>query len=123
MGSVILNDIRIYAFHGCMEEEARIGSDYIINLVVETNMMRASQSDELKDAVDYVNLLAIVKKEMSIRSKLLEHVAQRIIDQIMMEFAKVNAVEITVAKQNPPIKGDIKEVCVRLKKQRQNLKY
>ena len=32
MGKVILNDIRVYAFHGCMEEERRIGSDYIVNM-------------------------------------------------------------------------------------------
>ena len=110
MGSVILNDIRIYAFHGCMKEEARIGSDYIVNLVVDTNMEEASRSDELKDAVDYVKLLDIVKEEMSIRSKLLEHVAQRIIDQVMKNFARVDTVYITVAKQNPPIKGDIRAV-------------
>ena len=118
MGSVILNDIRIYAFHGCMEEEARIGSDYIVNLVVDTNMEEASRSDELEDAVDYVNLLAIVKKEMSIRSKLLEHIAQRIIDEIMKGYTKVDAVDITVAKQNPPIEGDIREVCIHLKEKR-----
>ena len=118
MGSVILNDIRIYAFHGCMKEEARIGSDYIVNLMVDTNMEEASRSDELKDAVDYVKLLDIVKEEMSIRSKLLEHVAQRIIDQVMKNFARVDTVYITVAKQNPPIKGDIREVSIRLKKQR-----
>ena len=118
MGSVILNDIRIYAFHGCMEEEARIGSDYIVNLEVETNMEEASQSDDLEDAVDYEKLLDIIKKEMLIRSKLLEHVVERIIHQIMKDFAKVETVEITVAKQNPPIKGDIREVCIRLKKQR-----
>ena len=118
MGSIILKDIRIYAFHGCMEEEARIGTDYIINLVVETNMKRASQSDELKDAVDYVNLLAIVKKEMSIRSNLLEHVVRRIIDEIMKNFPRVDAVNIKVAKQNPPIEGDVREVCIKFKKKR-----
>ena len=42
-------------------------------------MEEAAQSDELEDAVDYVTLNAIVKEEMSIRSKLLEHVAQRIL--------------------------------------------
>ena len=118
MGSIILNDIRVYAFHGCMEEEALIGSDYIVNLVVDTNMERASQSDELEDAVNYVSLLAIIKKEMLTRSKLLEHVSQRIIDEIMKSFDIVDAVDITVAKQNPPIEGDIREVCVRLKEQR-----
>ena len=115
MGQVVLNNIRIYAFHGCMDEEERIGGDYIVNLEVETDMVQPSKSDLLEDAVDYVSLNAIVKEEMSIRSRLLEHVAQRIMDRILKQFPKVEGVAISVAKQNPPIGGDVGEVCVRLK--------
>ena len=115
MGKVILKDIRVYAFHGCMEEEELIGSDYIVNLEVETDMHQPANSDLLEDAVDYVLLNAIVKEEMLIRSKLLEHVAQRIIDRILIEFPMVKSVEVKVAKQNPPIGGDVKEVCVYIK--------
>jgi len=115
VGQVLLNNIRIYAFHGCMDEEERIGGDYIVNLEVETDMVQPSKSDLLEDAVDYVSLNAIVKEEMSIRSKLLEHVAQRIMDRILKQFPKVESVAISVAKQNPPIGGDVGEVCVRLK--------
>jgi dihydroneopterin aldolase len=110
-----LTDIRIYAFHGCMEEEERIGSDYIVNLEVEADMKKASATDALVDAVDYVNLNTIVKEEMSVRSKLLEHVGQRIIDRILKQFPEVLSVEVSVAKQNPPIGGDVGEVCVCLK--------
>ena len=115
MGKVILKDIRIYAFHGCMEEEELIGSDYIVNLEVETNMHQPANSDLLKDAVDYVQLNTIVKEEMLIRSRLLEHIAQRIIDRILKQFPMVKNVEVKVAKQNPPIGGDVKEVCVCIK--------
>ena len=115
MGKVILKDIRIYAFHGCMEEEELIGSDYIVNLEVETDMQNPLNSDLLKDAVDYVQLNAIVKEEMLIRSRLLEHIAQRIIDRILKQFPMVKSVEVKVAKQNPPIGGDVKEVCVCIK--------
>lgn len=115
MGKVILTDIRIYAFHGCMGEEERIGSDYIVNLEVEADMKKASATDALVDAVDYVNLNTIVKEEMSVRSKLLEHVGQRIIDRILKQFPEVLSVEVSVAKQNPPIGGDVGEVCVCLK--------
>jgi len=115
MGKVILTDIRIYAFHGCMEEEERIGSDYIVNLEVEADMKKASATDALVDAIDYVNLNTIVKEEMSVRSKLLEHVGQRIIDRILKQFPEVLSVEVSVAKQNPPIGGDVGEVCVCLK--------
>ena len=118
MGKVILKNIRIYAFHGCMEEEEKIGSDYIVNLEVVAPMEMASRTDELEDAVDYVSLNDIVKEEMSVRSKLLEHVAQRIVDKIMGQFEEVESVMVSVAKQNPPIGGDMDEVCIRLKEER-----
>ena len=115
MGKIILNEIRVYAFHGCMEEEKKIGSDYIINLEVETDMINPAKSDDIIDALDYVSLNKIVKEEMSVSSKLLEHVAQRIIDRVLKQFSEVESIEVSVAKQNPPIGGDVGEVCVRLK--------
>lgn len=115
MGKIILNEIRVYAFHGCMEEEKRIGSDYIVNLEVETDMINPAKTDDIVDAVDYVSLNKIVKEEMSVSSKLLEHVAQRIIDRVLKQFSEVESIEVSVAKQNPPIGGDVGEVCVRLK--------
>ena len=115
MGKIILNEIRVYAFHGCMEEEKRIGSDYIVNLEVETDMINPAKTDDIVDAVDYVSLNKIVKEEMSVSSKLLEHVAQRIIDRVLKQFSEVEGVVVSVAKQNPPIGGDVGEVCVRLK--------
>ena len=114
MGKIILNEIRVYAFHGCMEEE-KIGSDYIVNLEVETDMINPAKTDDIVDAVDYVSLNKIVKEEMSVSSKLLEHVAQRIIDRVLKQFSEVESIEVSVAKQNPPIGGDVGEVCVRLK--------
>ena len=115
MGKIILNEIRVYAFHGCMEEEKKIGSDYIVNLEVETDMINPAKSDDIIDALDYVSLNKIVKEEMSVSSKLLEHVAQRIIDRVLKQFSEVESIEVSVAKQNPPIGGDVGEVCVRLK--------
>ena len=115
MGKIILNEIRVYAFHGCMEEEKRIGSDYIVNLEVETDMINPAKTDDIVDAVDYVSLNKIVKEEMSVSSKLLEHVAQRIIDRVLKQFSEVESIEVSVAKLNPPIGGDVGEVCVRLK--------
>ncbi|MGA0373799.1 MAG: dihydroneopterin aldolase [Flavobacteriaceae bacterium] len=115
MGKIILKEIRVYAFHGCMEEEKKIGSDYIINLEVETDMINPTESDDIADAVDYVILNKIVKEEMSVRSKLLEHVAQRIIDRVLKQFSEVESVVVSVAKKNPPIGGDVGEVCVCLK--------
>ncbi|MFT4833000.1 MAG: dihydroneopterin aldolase [Psychroserpens sp.] len=118
MGKVKLSNIRAYAHHGCLEEEAIIGSDYRVDLEVKTDLTKASQSDNLKDTVDYVHLNRIVKEEMNIRAKLLEHVAKRIIDRVFSELSTVEEVEISVSKINPPLGGDVEMVSINLQRTR-----
>jgi len=95
-----------------MLEEGQIGSDYLVNLKVRANLNKAQNSDDLLDTIDYVLLHKIVKDEMAIRSKLLEHVGKRIVDKILISITAVDAVKVTVAKVNPPIGGDVSEVSV-----------
>ena len=112
MDKIILENIKVYAYHGCMQEESKIGSDYVINLEVGANLDVPCGTDELKDTVDYVTLLRVVKEEMAIRSKLLEHVADRIVRRILDHMNTVNWVEIKVSKMNPPINGNISAVSI-----------
>lgn len=113
-----MSNIRAYAHHGCLEEEAIIGSDYRVDLEVITDLALASQSDNLLDTVDYVHLNRIVKEEMNVRSKLLEHVAKRIIDRVFSELETVEEIEISVSKINPPIGGDVEMVTIILQRTR-----
>lgn len=118
MSTIRLKNIKIYAFHGCLLEEGQIGSDYLVNLSVRGNLKKAINSDNLKDTIDYVVLQRIVAEEMEIRSKLLEHVGQRIINNVLLKAPLVNYVKVTVAKVNPPIGGDVAEVSVTLSAKR-----
>ncbi len=118
MHSIHLKNIRVFTNHGCLIEEEKIGSDYLVNLLVEADLTKAAKTDELADTVDYVHLNNIVVEEMKIRSKLLEHVAQRIIDRVLKELSMVQFVEISVAKINPPIGGDVSEVVVTMAESR-----
>ena len=112
MNSIRLRNIRLYANHGCLSEEEKIGSDYLVNLEVKANLDAASVSDDLADTVDYVHLHTIVKEEMAVRSKLLEHVGRRIIERILTELPGVDHVDVEVSKLNPPIGGDVEAVSV-----------
>ena len=118
MSTIRLKDIRIFTNHGCLTEEEKIGSDYLVNLTVSADLSEAAQSDALTETVDYVHLNKIVKDEMSVRSKLLEHVGQRIIDRIFEELPLVQIVEVEVSKVNPPIGGDVAEVSVTMNARR-----
>ena len=112
MGKIYLKNIRLYAYHGCMDEEEKIGSDYVVNLSVDVDLGTSSETDNLKDTVDYVALHSIVKEEMSIRAKLLEKVADRILKRVLKEHIEVRIVHVKVAKRNPPIGGNVEEVAV-----------
>jgi dihydroneopterin aldolase len=118
MSTIRLKNIKIYAFHGCLVEEGKIGSDYLVNISVQADLTQAANTDKLSDTVDYVHLQKIVKNEMRVPSKLLEHVGQRIIDTIFKEIPLVNTVNVKVAKVNPPIGGDVEQVSVMMKSSR-----
>ena len=118
MGKIQVNNIKLYAYHGCLDEEALIGSEYRVDIEIKANLQNSAQSDELIDTVDYVHLNFIVKEEMAIRSKLLEHVAKRIIDRIFKELIMVKSATVSVAKINPPIGGNVEEVAIILSKKR-----
>jgi dihydroneopterin aldolase len=103
---------REYAYHGCLEEEAVIGSEYRIDVSVWADLSASALSDNLADTVDYVALRLIVSEEMAIRAKLLESVCARIIQRIFKDLPTVQRAEVKVCKLNPPIDGDVHAVCV-----------
>ena len=118
MGTIHLEDIRVYAHHGCMVAETIIGSDYRVDLWVEADLRVSSISDALIDTVDYVFLNAIVCEEMAIPSKLLECVARRILQRAMRELPMIELCRVRVAKVNPPVGGHVGAVSVELSEKR-----
>lgn len=118
MDKIHLEGVKLYAYHGCMEEESRIGSDYEVELVIWADLKKSAQTDHLKDTVDYVLLNRVVAEEMAVRAKLLEVVAQRIIDRIFKDEPRVKKAQVKVTKMAPPINGDVERVSVILKEKR-----
>lgn len=114
VGKITVSNIRVYAYHGCLKEESVIGSDYRVDIEVLADLSKASCTDHLIDTVDYVLINLIVKEEMAIASKLLEHVAKRILDRIFIECVTVSSAAVTVSKINPPINGDVEMVSINL---------
>ena len=104
--------LRCYAFHGCMEEEARIGGHYVVDVEIDTDFSKAATSDELSETVDYCAVQRIVEEEMAIRSKLIEHVGQRIMTRIQDELQGILGLRVEIHKLSPPIDGDTREVSI-----------
>lgn len=118
MDKIQLEGVKLYAYHGCMEEESRIGSEYEVELMIWADLKKSARTDHLKDTVDYVLLNRVVAEEMAIRAKLLEVVAQRIITRVFKDEPRVKKAQVKVTKMSPPINGDVERVSVLLKEKR-----
>lgn len=118
MGIIKVSEINFYAYHGCMPEERVIGGNYVVDINIKTDFELAAATDDLSKTVDYVEVYEIVKREMAIPSKLIEHVAKRICDELLKGISRIEEVEVKLTKINPPIKGDVSSVSVEIKKSR-----
>jgi dihydroneopterin aldolase len=118
LGIIKVKNIRVYAYHGCLLEEGKIGSDYRVDLTIKADLKKPALTDDLEDTVDYVHLNRIVKEEMYIRAKLLETVASKIIDRILFEIPLVDEVNVQVSKLNPPIGGNVEMVTIEMERKR-----
>ena len=107
-----VNNIRLYAYHGCLEEEGKIGGNYSVDVKMKTDFSKAANTDELAATIDYVQVNKIVSEEMAIRSKLIEHVGQRIINRMMREINGLLGYSVKVTKICPPINGDVDNVAI-----------
>ncbi len=113
MGTIRITNIRAYAYHGCLKEETRIGSDYRVDIEVEADLTKSAATDQLEDTVDYVFLNHVVKEEMAVASKLLETVCDRILKRYLDESPRIQKATVAVSKLNPPIGGDVEMVSVK----------
>ena len=112
MAKILVQGIKLYGYHGCSEEEGKIGRTFIVDVVLEADLKKAASEDKLSDTINYVTIYEIVKEEMAVRSKLIEHVAKRIYDRLRGEFPQVEKAEIKVTKLDPPINGIVESASV-----------
>ena len=114
MGLISISGMEFFAYHGCFAEEQIIGNKFIVDLEFISNTENAELSDDLSKTVNYQAVYGIVKAEMEIKSKLLEHVAKRILDSIYKNFPLIESMKITISKLNPPVGGKVDRVSFTL---------
>lgn len=103
---IFINDLRLYAFHGVLPQERRVGGEYSVTLRVHYNITRAMDTDNVADTLNYAELCQLVKREMAVPSRLLEHVAGRIAHAVFGSFPQATALDLWLTKLNPPMGAD-----------------
>jgi len=112
MGLIQLEGMEFYSFHGHYPEEQIVGSRFVVDLTIEADMNKPSESDNLNDAVDYQRAYEIVRAEMEKKSYLLENIAGRIIKALYAEIKGIESITVKVSKLNPPVGGKTGSVSI-----------
>ena len=103
---IYLKNARFHAYHGVLQQERIVGNDYVVNLVVDYDFTSAMETDELSATINYAELYEIIKEEMAIPSKLLEHVVGRIGKRVFSEYSAIRQIQLAITKENPPFGAD-----------------
>jgi len=111
---ITIHDVRLHACHGVMEQERKVGADYLVTLRVGFDVSRAMMTDNVSDTISYAELYELLLDEMHQPSALLEHVAGRIGRCVMEHFPRVSSVYVNVCKLNPPMGADCRGASVEL---------
>ncbi len=114
MSIISIEGMEFFAYHGCFKEEQVIGTKFNIDLLLTVDTSKAEDSDELHDTVNYQEVYQLVKGEMQVTSKLLEHVGRRILNIIKSTYPQIEKATLKIRKLNPPLGGKMDFVSVTL---------
>ena len=106
--------MRLHAFHGVLEQERKVGNDYVVSLNIGYPVDSCLASDDVNDTLNYASVADTVKEEMSVPSALVEHVAGRIINSLCRKFEKITSIRIRLIKIAPPMPYDMDGAGVEL---------
>ena len=103
---VALKDVRFFAFHGFYPEEQLIGSVFYVDIetAFQTN---GSAHDELAKTLNYETLFQIAQEAMNKTSRLIETVAEQILNRLIQGFPELLTIKVRIRKMNPPLPGEV----------------
>ena len=106
-----IEGIEMFAYHGCTDSEKVVGTNFSVDIAYKYDTKEAETKDKIELTVNYQEIVEIVHKQMNEKSNLIEHVCNRIFEEIKTKYAsKINYLKVVVSKKNPPIKGIVKNV-------------
>jgi dihydroneopterin aldolase len=116
---IALRGLRVRGHHGVFEHERRDGQDFVLDLVLDVDLVKAGASDDLADTVDYGALAegaaaVVAGPPRRLIEAVAAEVAQRVLDD-----ERVAAVEVTLHKPQAPITVPFDDVAVVVRRSRE----
>lgn len=112
MSLISLENLEFFAYHGHFHEEQVIGTRFLVTFQFEADTEEAEIADDLHNTINYQSVYQLIKKEMEIKSKLIENVALRILTTVCDAYPEISWAKVKVSKMNPPVGGKMDNVSI-----------
>lgn len=103
--TIALEHLRIYAYHGVMEQERTVGNEFIADLSLDIDATEGMRRDQLDGTISYADIYAVIAAQMQTPSRTLEYAAIRIAEALQSDFPQIKSGSVKITKVTPPIPG------------------
>ncbi len=104
MDSLLIENLEVFANHGIFEEEIHLGQKFLISAKLFFDASSACRDDDLTKSLDYAKVCSEITGWMKKnRCRLIETVAHRLAEKLLLDHDIVRAAEVTVKKPWAPI--------------------
>lgn len=117
MDRIIIENLEVFAKHGVFPEENSLGQKFLLSMDIEVDTRGAGKSDQLELSVNYGEVSHFVTKYMQEHTyKLIETVAEKLTEQLLLEYPLIRGVSLTVKKPWAPIGLSLENVGVSIER-------
>ena len=108
-----IEKLEIYAYHGVFEEEKKKGQKFYLTVEMTSSLREAGKNDDLTCSTHYGEVADVVVKAATEKSyDLIETVAEKCAEEILLHFPRIEEVAVTVSKPEAPIAHPFEDVSV-----------
>ncbi len=112
-----IEGLEVFAHHGVYPEETKNGQYFYVNAVLYTDVRQAGSEDALERTVNYGTVCRFITDWMQENTcLLLEAVAERLSQALLLEYGALAALELEICKPHAPIRQPFGNVSVKVRR-------
>lgn len=121
MDKILIRNLKIYAYHGVMDEEKAKGQYFIFDIDAFVDISKPCESDCVEDTVNYALMVDCISKTFTAqKNDLIERAAERVAKALFESFKKISELKILLKKPDAPIDADFDWVGVEINRKRED---
>lgn len=108
-----------FGYHGLFDDERENGQGFLVDLILNMDLSKVSQSDLIDDTINYSTVCDLVLAQIiGPPVTLIERLAGQIAELILRDYPKVESLRVTVHKPDAPVAAKVKDISVTIERTR-----